>query len=36
VVPGSGTEELGGLRGEGGLASGHAQQYALTLDYDLP
>ena len=36
VVPGSGTGELGGLRGEGGSASGHAESYALTLDYDLP
>ena len=36
VVPGSGTGELGGLRGEGGAATGHAQEYALTLDYDLP
>ena len=36
VVPGSGTGELVGLRGEGGAATGHAQQYALTLDYELP
>jgi len=34
VVPGSGTGELSGLRGEGSFASGHAQQYAITLDYD--
>lgn len=34
VVPGSGTENLQGLRGEGGFASGHAQQYTITLDYD--
>ncbi len=34
VVPGSGTGELRGLRGEGGFASGHAQQYPMTLDYD--
>lgn len=34
VVPGSGTGELGGLRGKGGFAMGHAQQYVMTLDYD--
>lgn len=34
VAPGSGTGELGGLRGEGGFAAGHAQPYAITLDYD--
>ena len=34
VVPGSGTGKLAGLRGEGGSAIGHAQQYAFTLDYD--
>jgi Protein of unknown function (DUF3224) len=34
VVPGSGTGELHGLRGEGSFASGHAQQYPITLDYD--
>ncbi len=34
VVPGSGTGELRGLRGEGGFASAHAQHYPITLDYD--
>lgn len=34
VVPGSGTGELRGLRGQGGFASGHAQAYTVTLDYD--
>lgn len=34
VVPCSGTGELSGLRGEGGFASGHAQEYAITLNYD--
>lgn len=35
VVPGSGTGDLGGLRGEGSFASGHAERYGMTLDYDL-
>ncbi len=34
VVPGSGTGDLRGLRGEGGFASAHAQSYPITLDYD--
>jgi hypothetical protein len=34
VVPGSGTSELRGLRGEGGFASAHAEEYSMTLDYD--
>jgi hypothetical protein len=34
VVPGSGTGDLHGLRGEGSFASGHAQEYPMTLDYD--
>ncbi len=34
VVSGSGTGELSGLRGEGGFAAGHAEQHAVTLDYD--
>ena len=34
VVPGSGTGQLLGLRGEGGFAAGHAEQYAMTLDFD--
>jgi hypothetical protein len=35
VVPGSGTGDLRGLRGEGGFASGHAESYPMTLDYDI-
>ena len=35
VVPGSGTAELHGLRGEGGFASGHQERYHMTLDYAL-
>ncbi len=34
VVPGSGTGDLRGLRGEGGFASAHADDYAITLEYD--
>ena len=34
VVPGSGTGDLRDLRGEGGFASAHADEYAITLDYD--
>jgi hypothetical protein len=34
VVPGSGTGDLSGLRGEGGFASAHAEKYPVTLDYD--
>jgi len=34
VVPGSGTGELSGLTGEGGMNSGHAEKYAVTLDFD--
>ena len=34
IVPGSGTGKLAGLRGEGSSAVGHAQPYAITLDYD--
>ena len=34
VVPGCGTGDLRGLRGEGGFASGHQQRYPMTLDYD--
>ncbi len=33
VVPGSGTGDLRGLRGEGGFASAHAEHYLITLDY---
>lgn len=36
VVPGSGTGDLGGLRGEGGFVAHHGdQQIPFTLDYDL-
>lgn len=34
VVSGSGTGELSGLVGEGGMSSGHAESYAVTLDFD--
>jgi len=34
VVPGSGTADLHGLRGEGGFAVGHQGPYSITLDYD--
>jgi hypothetical protein len=34
VVPGSGTGDLHGLRGNGEFAVGHQQPYSLTLDYD--
>lgn len=34
VVPGSGTGELAGLRGEGSYAAA-AMEYTLTLDYDV-
>ena len=34
VVPGSGTGELQGLRGEGGYVSGHVQPHPFPLDYD--
>ena len=34
VVPGSGTGDLRGLRGEGGYTlAGHADRYPVTLDY---
>ena len=35
VVPGSGTGELRGLRGEGGFESAHAEHYPITFDYEL-
>ena len=35
VIPGSGTGELRGLRGEGATALGHATEYSLTLSYEL-
>jgi hypothetical protein len=34
VVPGSGTGDLRGLRGNGEFAVGHQQPYSMTLDYD--
>jgi len=34
VVPGSGTEDLHRLRGEGGFTVGHQGPYSITLDYD--
>jgi Protein of unknown function (DUF3224) len=33
VVPGSGTEGLRGMRGEGEFAVGHQPPYNMTLDY---
>ena len=33
VVPGSGTEELAGLRGEGGFVAELGQHASITLDY---
>jgi hypothetical protein len=35
VVPGSGTGELQGLRGEGTSAVGHGMEHPLTLSYEL-
>jgi hypothetical protein len=35
VIPGSGTGELAGLRGEGTSAVGHGTEHPLTLDYEL-
>jgi hypothetical protein len=35
VVPGSGTEDLRGLRGEGSSALGHGMEHPMTLSYDL-
>ena len=34
VIPGSGTGELQGLRGEGTSAVGHGMEHPLTLDYE--
>ncbi len=34
VMPGSGTNELRGLRGEGSYATGHAQQHPFTFEYE--
>jgi hypothetical protein len=33
VVPGSGTGDLRGMKGEGGFSVGHQPPYAITLDY---
>ena len=33
VVPGSGTGDLRGLKGDGGFSVGHQPPYAMTLDY---
>ena len=35
VVPGSGTGELRGLRGEGASAVGHGTEYPFALNYEL-
>jgi hypothetical protein len=35
VVPGSGTGELQGLRGDGSSAVGHGMEHPFTLTYDL-
>lgn len=34
VVPGSGTGDLHGLKGEGAFTVGHQGPYSMTLDYD--
>jgi hypothetical protein len=36
VIPGSGTGELRGLRGEGTSAVGHGSEHPFVLDYELP
>jgi hypothetical protein len=35
VIPGSGTGELRGLRGEGTSAVGHGTEHPLTLNYEM-
>ena|SRR5205809_456163 len=35
IVPGSGTGELRGLKGEGRFAVGHEPPFPMTLDYDV-
>jgi hypothetical protein len=35
VIPGSGTGEIQGLRGEGTSAIGHGTEHPMTLSYDL-
>ena len=34
VVPGSATDQLKGLRGEGSFGASHGQHYTMTLEYD--
>jgi len=35
IIPGSGTDQLQGLRGEGSSAVGHATEFPFTLNYEL-
>lgn len=35
VVPGSGTDELAGISGNGGFSAGHAEEHGMTLDYEV-
>src|SRR5436190_15372618 len=35
VIPGSGTGELRGIRGDGATALGHGAEYSFTLNYEL-
>jgi hypothetical protein len=35
VIPGSGTEELRDLRGEGSSAVGHGMEHPFVLNYEL-
>jgi len=35
VIPGSATEDLQGLRGDGSSAVGHGSEHPFTLDYEL-
>lgn len=35
VIPGSGTGELSGLRGEGTTSVGHGMEHPMTLNYEL-
>ena len=35
VVPNSGTDQLGGLRGEGSFALQHAERYSVAFDFEL-
>ncbi len=36
VIPGSGTGDLQGLRGDGSSAVGHGMEHPFTLSYELP